>query len=49
MNATEHVNSIFNLRSIIRYNYKNLFEEYFYPLKIKSLDLNLIYNVHIYK
>jgi len=49
MNATEHVNSIFNLRSIIRYNYKNSFEEYFYPLKIKSLDLNLIYNVHIHK
>ena len=49
LNATEHVNSIFNLRSIIRYNYKNSFEEYFYPLRIKSLDINLIYNVHIYK
>jgi len=49
MNATEHVNSIFNLISIIRYNYENSFEEYFYPLKIKSSDLNLIYNVHIYK
>ena len=49
MNATEHVNSIFNLISIIRYNYKNSFEEYFYPLKIKSSDLNLIYNAHIYK
>ncbi len=49
LNATEHVNSIFNLRSIIRHNYKDFFEEYFYPLRIKSLDLNLIYNVHIYK
>ena len=49
MNATEHVNSIFNLISIIRFNFKNSFEEYFYPLKIKSSDLNLIYNVHIYK
>ena len=49
MNATEHVNSIFNLISIIRFNFKNSFEEYFYPLKVKSSDLNLIYNVHIYK
>jgi phosphatidylethanolamine/phosphatidyl-N-methylethanolamine N-methyltransferase len=47
--ATEHVNSIFNLISIIRHNFKNSLEEYFYPLKIKSSDLNLIYNVHIYK
>ena len=49
LKATEHVNSIFNLISIIRYNYKNSIEEHFYPLKIKSSDLNLIYNVHIYK
>lgn len=49
LNATEHVNSIFNLISIIRYNCKNSIEEHFYPLKIKSSDLNLIYNVHIYK
>ena len=49
LNATEHVNSIFNLISIIRYKYKDSFEEGFYPLKIKSADLNLIYNAHIYK
>ena len=49
LNATEHVNSIFNLISIIRYNYKNSIEEHFYPLRIKSSDINLIYNVHIYK
>ena len=49
LNATEHVNSIFNLIAIIRFNYKNSIEEHFYPLKIKSTDLNLIYNVHIYK
>lgn len=49
LNATEHVNSIFNLISIIRYNYKGLIEESFYPFKIKLTDLNLIYNVHIYK
>ena len=47
--ATEHVNSIFNLISIIRYHFKNSLEENFYPLKIKSSDLNLIYNAHIYK
>ena len=49
LNATEHVNSIFNLISIIRHNYRNSIEEHFYPLKVKSPDLNLIYNVHIYK
>ena len=49
LNATEHVNSIFNLISIIRYNYKGSIEESFYPLKIKLPDLNLIYNVHIVK
>ena len=49
LNATEHVNSIFNLISIIRFKYKDSFEEKFYPLKIKSPDLNLIYNAHIYK
>ena len=49
MNATEHVNSIFNLISIIRFNYKNSYEEHFYPFKIKMSDINLFYNVHIYK
>lgn len=49
LNATEHVNSIFNLISIIRFNYKKKIEEGFYPFKIQSIDLNLFYNVHIYK
>ena len=49
MNATEHVNSIFNLISIIRFNYKNSYEEHFYPLRIKTPDFNLFYNVHIVK
>lgn len=49
LNATEHVNSIFNLISIIRYHFKDSLEESFYPLKIKLPDINLIYNVHIYK
>ena len=49
INATEHVNSIFNLLSIIRYHYKGSIDEKFYPFKIKSPDLNLFYNVQIYK
>lgn len=49
INATEHVNSIFNLLSIIRYNFKDNVEERFYPLKIKSPDLNLFCNLQIYK
>ena len=49
MIATEHINSIFNLISIIRFNFKGSIEEHFYPFKIKSPDINLFYNVHIYK
>ena len=49
INATEHVNSIFNLISLIRYNFKGKIEENFYPFKIKSADLNLFYKVPIYK
>tara|TARA_B100000579_G_C22826362_1_gene853358 strand:- start:714 stop:1385 length:672 start_codon:yes stop_codon:yes gene_type:complete len=49
INATEHINSIFNLISLIRYNFKGSIEERFYPLRIKSADLNLFYNVQIYK
>ncbi len=47
--ATEHINSIFNLISIIRYNFKNQIEESFLPFKIKLVDINLFYNVHITK
>ena len=49
INATEHVNSIFNLISIIRYHFKGTIDERFYPFLIKSPDLNLFYNVQIYK
>ena len=49
INATEHVNSIFNLISLIRYNFKNQIDESFLPFKIKLVDLNLFYNVHIVK
>jgi SAM-dependent methyltransferase len=47
--ATEHINSIFNLISLIRYNYKNQIKENFLPFKIKLIDLNLFYIVHITK
>ena len=49
MNATEHVNSIFGLISIIKYHFKNSLEEFYLPFRIKIPDLNLFYNVHIYK
>ena len=48
-NAIEHINSIFNLVNIIRYNYKENITESFLPFKIKLIDLNLFYNVHIVK
>ena len=47
--ATEHINSIFNLISLIRYNFRNQIEENFLPFKIKFVDVNLFYNVHITK
>ena len=49
MLATEHVNSIFNLMSLIKYHFKDQIEESFLPFKIKIVDLNLFYNVHIAK
>ena len=49
MNATEHINSIFALKSIIKFHYKNQINEFYLPFKINLLDLNLFYNVHITK
>ena len=49
MLATEHINSIFNLISLIRYNFKNQIDESFLPFKIRLVDINLFYNVHITK
>ena len=49
INATEHINSIFTLINLIRYNFKNQIEEYYLPFRIKLLDINLFYNVHITK
>ena len=48
-NAIEHINSVFNLISIIRYHYYGKILEDFLPFKIKFADLNLFYNVHITK
>ena len=49
MNSIEHINSVFNLMNIIRHNYKNNIIEQFLPFRIKLLDVNLFYNVHIKK
>ena len=49
INATEHINSIFTLINLIRYNFKNQIEEYCLPFRIKLLDVNLFYIVHITK
>ena len=49
MNAKEHINSIFNLRTIIKKNFKNNLIERYEPFKIKSVDLNIFYIVNIIK
>ena len=50
MMASEHINSIFNLITIIRHNFKEkILKEDFLPFKIKLIDINLFYNVHILK
>ena len=49
INATEHINSIFTLINLIKYNFKNQIEEYYLPFRIKLLDINLFYNAHITK
>ena len=49
MNATEHVNSIFALKSLIKFHFKGKIKESYLPFKVKIIDLNLFYNVHIIK
>ena len=44
--AREHVNSIFNLRMLIRYYFDDI-SEFWYPLRIPTPDLNLIYGCNI--
>ena len=47
--ANEHINSVFNIFSVLKYKYKYKMKESYVPFKIKSLDFNLFYNVHIKK
>tara|TARA_B110000971_G_C19769168_1_gene390037 strand:+ start:1 stop:690 length:690 start_codon:yes stop_codon:yes gene_type:complete len=48
--ASEHINSIFNLKSIIKYKYsKNIIIESYLPTRIKFTDLNLFYNITLKK
>ena len=45
MNATEHINSIFNLVAIIDYHFKDfIVSKNYWPFKIEIADLNLFYN-----
>jgi SAM-dependent methyltransferase len=46
--ALEHVNAITNLVAIIRHHYKDR-SEHWWPLRLPSFDLNLIYAVNITK
>ena len=48
VNAIEHVNSIFNLRTIIKKKF-NIISEKFYPFNLGFVDLNLFYIVQILK
>ena len=50
MIASEHINSIFNLISIIRYKYgNNIISEKYSPFKVNIIDLNLFYIVTLKK
>ena len=46
LQASEHVNSIFNLVTFIRYHFENIIESW-YPAKLPLPDLNLFYICHI--
>ena len=46
--AHEHINPIKNLITIIKYNFKN-YSESFLPFKFASTNLNLMYNIVIFK
>ena len=49
INSIEHINSIFNLRNIIKYHFSGKLHETFLPFRVSLPDLNLFYNVHIKK
>jgi len=44
--ATEHVNTIFQLKTLISY-YFPITKESYWPLRVKNPDLNLFYIIHI--
>ena len=46
--ATEHINSIFNLYTIIKKKFK-VIKESFYPLNVNIIDINFFYICHIKK
>ena len=48
VNAIEHVNSIFNLRTILKKKFK-IVSELYYPFNLKIVDINLFYIVNITK
>jgi ubiquinone/menaquinone biosynthesis C-methylase UbiE len=48
VNAIEHVNSIFNLRTILKKKF-NIISEIYYPFNVKIIDINLFYIVDIVK
>lgn len=48
LQATEHINSIFNLVVFIQHHFENLTESW-YPMKYAIPDLNLFYICHIVK
>jgi len=50
MIATEHINSIFNLKSIINYKFKSkIYKKSYLPFRINVLDFNLFYNITLIK
>lgn len=49
INSIEHINSIYNLRNIIKYHFSGNYRETFLPFRIRIPDFNLFYNVHIKK
>ena len=50
MIATEHINSIFNLKSILKFKYsRKIKKESYLPFKVKNVDMNLFYNVTLVK
>jgi SAM-dependent methyltransferase len=46
--AHEHINSIQNLTAILKYNFLN-FRDSFLPFRIRSINLNLMYNIVVSK